>query len=98
MIGIYKTAKSDCTYNATYFIRMVTDYGGLEAARRLLATNQPSDGFATLWMCGRLDLTVEAHIKRRQPCRATQPGRAVDGLGAGRTRILAGDGWPGRNA
>jgi hypothetical protein len=35
MIDIYKTAKRDCNYNATCFMRMVTDYGGLETARRL---------------------------------------------------------------
>ena len=62
MIDTYKIAKRDCDYNATYFLGMVIDYGGLNAAKRLLATTEPSDGFTTLWMCGRLDLTVEAHV------------------------------------
>jgi len=64
MIGVYEQAKRDCNYNATYFLRMVTDFGGLEAARRLLATDAPSEGFGTLFLCGRLDLTVEAHVIR----------------------------------
>lgn len=62
MINIYPEAKRDCNYNATYFLRMVTDHGGLEAAKRLLATETVSDGFGTLLLCGRLDLTVEAHV------------------------------------
>jgi hypothetical protein len=41
---------------------MVVDYGGLQAAHRLLMTDEPSDGFTTLWMCGRLDLSVEAVV------------------------------------
>lgn len=62
MIDIYKVAQRECNYNATYFLRMVTEEGGLAAARQLLAKEQVSDGFGTLWMCGRLDLTVEAHV------------------------------------
>jgi hypothetical protein len=62
MIDIYVTAQRDCKYNATYFLAMVTEHGGLEAARRLLAAENTSDGFGTLLLCGRLDLTVEAHV------------------------------------
>lgn len=62
MVNIYVTAKRECSYNATYFMRMVSNHGGLEAAKRLLATNKPSEGFATLFMHHRLDLSVEAHV------------------------------------
>jgi hypothetical protein len=62
MLDIYEIAKCECNYNATYFLRMVVDYGGLQAARRLLATDKPSDGFTALWMCRRLDLSVEAVV------------------------------------
>ena len=62
MVSIYQTAKQELGYNATYFWQMVLDYGGLEAARRLLATENPSSGFGTLWEHGRLDLSVEAHV------------------------------------
>lgn len=65
MVDLYQTAKRECNYSATYFLRMVTDFGGLEAARKLLAeTDATSDGFTTLFLCGRLDLTVEAHVIR----------------------------------
>lgn len=62
MVNIYQEAKRVCNYNATYFLRMITDYGGLEAAKRLLAKETVSDGLGTLKLCGRLDLSVEAHV------------------------------------
>lgn len=62
MIDIYKVAKRDCNYTATYFLRMVNELGGLNATKKLLATTEPSDGFTTLWTYRRLDLTVEAHV------------------------------------
>lgn len=62
MVRLYETAKRDLDYNATYFLRMVSDHGGVEAAHRLLSTDKPSEGFTTLWEAGRLDLSVEAHI------------------------------------
>jgi hypothetical protein len=34
----------------------------LAAARQLLWSDTPSDGFTTLWEHHRLDLTVEAHV------------------------------------
>jgi hypothetical protein len=41
---------------------MVTQYGALGAARRLLHAPAVSDGFVTLWERGRLDLTVESLV------------------------------------
>lgn len=62
MVAIYLRAKDECGYNATRIFQMVNDIGGVEAARTLLRKGGPSEGFATLWECGRLDLTVEAHV------------------------------------
>ncbi len=60
MLDIYHKAKrEECHYNATRFLQMVANDGGLKTARKLLATSEPSDGFTVLWECGRLDLTVE---------------------------------------
>ncbi len=60
MIGIYESAKIECKYTASRFIQMVSEEGGLLTARKLIARNEPTDGFVALWECGRLDLTVEA--------------------------------------
>jgi len=60
MLQIYNRARSECKYNATRFLRMLHEHGGIETARRLLPSI--SDGYAELWKRGRLDLTVEALI------------------------------------
>jgi len=62
MVSIYLRMKEECGYNATRFLQMINDIGGVEAARTLLRKGRPSEGFAALWECGRLDLTVEAHL------------------------------------
>ncbi|OHV68237.1 hypothetical protein BCD48_03425 [Pseudofrankia sp. BMG5.36] len=64
MVGIYRKAKSEAGYPATYFLRMVSDQGGVRAARELLAKSKPSEGFTALWERGRLDLTVETLLLR----------------------------------
>ena len=62
MRDIYITAKRECGYNATRFLQMISDMGGLAAAKQLIHKEGGSDGFTTLWMCRRLDLSVEAHV------------------------------------
>ncbi|WP_228638952.1 hypothetical protein [Microtetraspora sp. AC03309] len=48
MVEIYQTAMRDLGYNATRFIQMVSERGGLGTARQLLWSDQISDGFETL--------------------------------------------------
>lgn len=59
-------AKKECRYNPTRFNQMLAKYGGVETAKRLIAnalqTGNTSDGFATLCICGRLDLTMENSV------------------------------------
>jgi hypothetical protein len=62
MVSLYETAKRDLGYNATRFLQMVAEQGGLTTARQLISSAQPSEGFTTLWQRHRLDLTVEAHV------------------------------------
>lgn len=62
MLDVYHNALSECNYRATIFFRMVNETGGLKAARQLLWKDEASSGFAKLWECNRLDLTVEAQI------------------------------------
>jgi hypothetical protein len=66
MLNIYEEAKNQCNYNATYFLRMVSEMGGLEAAKRLLSTDAPQYGFTKLWERGRLDLSVEYLVLKRE--------------------------------
>ena len=86
MKDVYVRAKSEANYTATYFLGMLSDYGGLGTAQRLLASTEVSTGFAALYERGRLDLTVEALViqaRVREPLhrrgarhRAPAPGPA----------------------
>ena len=62
MRDIYQRARREVNYNATYFLGMVAEHGGLATARKLLQATAVSDGFAALWERGRLDLSVEAVV------------------------------------
>jgi len=62
MLEIYERAKTECHYNASRFLQMVGERGGLGTARYLLHAPGLSDGFTALWECNRLDLTVEAYV------------------------------------
>ncbi|UGY27320.1 hypothetical protein HU675_0011475 [Bradyrhizobium septentrionale] len=62
MFDIYRRAKAEAGYNATLFLRMLSDKGGVETARQLINSTKPSDGYTSLYERGRLDLTVEAMV------------------------------------
>lgn len=62
MYGIYRNAKLECGYTATYFHQMLVNMGGVQTAKRLLNDDKIHDGLANLWERGRLDLTVEAQV------------------------------------
>lgn len=64
MVDVYRRARSELGYDATRFLQMVNESGGLEAARQLLRAPAVSDGFAVLWERGRLDLSVESQVLR----------------------------------
>ena len=62
MLGIYQRALREAHYNATRFLAMLSEPGGLETARILIHSSVESEGYTALWERGRLDLTVEAVI------------------------------------
>lgn len=62
MFEIYRRAKVEAGYNATIFLRMISDRGGLATAKYLINATTPSDGYTHLYERGRLDLTVEAMV------------------------------------
>jgi hypothetical protein len=62
MFEIYRRAKSEAGYNATIFLRMLSDNGGLATAKYPINSSQPSDGYTHLCERGRLDPTVEAMV------------------------------------
>lgn len=54
--------KREIGYNATRFMQMVGELGGVEAAHQLLRGRGASDGFTTLWEYRRLDMSLEAFV------------------------------------
>ena len=64
MLDIYRRAKAEAGYNATRFLSMVVERGGLKTARYLLHAAKVSEGYTALFERKRLDLTVEAMILR----------------------------------
>ena len=66
MRDIYTRALREAGYHATIYLRMLSEHGPLETARKLLASSTPSAGFTALWEKGRLDLTVEALVLKAE--------------------------------
>lgn len=64
MQAIYTRARDEADYNATRYLQMLSDHGGLETARKLIGASNVSEGYEALWERGRLDLTVEALVLR----------------------------------
>ncbi len=63
MVNTYIEAKKECRYNARRFFQMVNQYGGVETARRLMATEDVAQsGLTRLYLCDRLDISVEAKM------------------------------------
>jgi hypothetical protein len=62
MLAVYHRAKKECRYNAIRFLEMVTDHGGLKAAKMLLASKKFPEGLTRLWQEGRLDISMEALV------------------------------------
>jgi hypothetical protein len=52
-------------YHPTYLLQLISDYGGVGAAKHLLGS-PPSDGFSRLALEQRLDLSVEAVVLKPQ--------------------------------
>ena len=48
MLQIYKRAKSECGYNALRFLQLVSELGGLRAAKQLLNSPELPQGFFEL--------------------------------------------------
>ena len=66
MLDVYWRAKNEAGYNATRYLKMLQEHGGINTAKILLHANHVSDGYTALWERGRLDLTVEALILKEK--------------------------------
>jgi len=62
MIELHRRAKAEASYNASRFLQMVIEYGGLATAKILINAPHESDGYTANWERGRLALGVEALV------------------------------------
>jgi hypothetical protein len=62
MRNLYRTIVTETKYRPTALRQMIDHYGGVTAAKRLIYSVVPSDGYTKLWELNRLDLTVEAFV------------------------------------
>lgn len=62
MASIYKRAKAECGYNASRYLQLLSEKGGLATAKQLIRVEGGTDGFTRLWSLKRLDLSVEALV------------------------------------
>lgn len=62
MFQIYLRAKTEAGYPANQFLKMIGNDRGRIAAKTLINSPKPSDGYTNLHLLGRLDLTVEALV------------------------------------
>lgn len=62
MESIYTRAKKEAKYNATAFFGMLNRLRGVQTAKQLINSKDRSEGYANLYLVGRLDLTVEATL------------------------------------
>jgi len=61
MMDVYEAAQAR-DYYATYFKGMIDEYGGVEAAKRLLAKREIQSGLMRLWELSLLDHSMEAAV------------------------------------
>ena len=60
LFSVIERCKAELDYNPMLLREMIHDLGALDAMRRIINSQTPSDGFSRLWGEKRLDLTVEA--------------------------------------
>jgi hypothetical protein len=83
LLDAHREAKIKCRYNATRFFQMLEEHGGVETARRLLATGTIAQtGLTELWKCQRLDLSVEAKVLYAEVRRLTATTPQLTRVGA----------------
>ena len=61
MVAIYHKA-TEFGYRPTYLLNIISERGGLAAARQLLRPGDPASGLWRLCQEGRLDISVEALV------------------------------------
>ena len=62
MKNIYLRSKKELKYNATRFLQILAEKGGIQAAKTLISKDGGTYGFEVLYEHDRLELSVENHV------------------------------------
>jgi len=62
----YELLKRECHYNATYFLQVLQEHGGVGTAKRLLASQEFQAGLIRLWEEGQLFNSLENAVCQRK--------------------------------
>lgn len=66
MLNLCDEAKRQCNINFTRLLKMLANETGVEVAKKLVNSNEPSEGFIRLMEIDRRDLSVEALILKEE--------------------------------
>jgi len=61
MLSIYDVSQK-LGYRPRHLLSIVFEKGGRQAAKQLIQSSQPTEGFLKLWKLNRLDISVEAKV------------------------------------
>lgn len=53
-------------YKPTIFLEMISNYGAIESAKKLINSQKPSEGYTKLWRIGELQHSVENRIQDKK--------------------------------
>jgi len=73
LLDAYETARDEYNYLGTYALHMVNEMEAVPAAKQLINSPAPAEGFTRLWELGGLGLTVEAIALRPEFRRLFEP-------------------------
>jgi len=62
MIDLVQRSKRDVNHPGGVFEALALQGSAVAAAKKLISSPRPGEGFQVLWRLGRLDLTVEALV------------------------------------
>ncbi len=66
LVAACTEAGQACRFDTTYVLQMIGRFGAVQTAKSLVIAGEAASGFAALWRCNRLDLSIEALVVRRE--------------------------------
>ena len=62
IMDCYEICKRELGYNPIRSQQMIKEHGALNTIKKLISKREPSEGFTTLYLAGRTELSFEYHV------------------------------------